>query len=333
MVQLAKALEASGVTLINTGIGWHEARIPTIATCVPRAGFSWVTEKLKAHVGVPLVTTNRINMPDTAEDVLAKGHADVVSMARPLLADPHWVLKAMEGRADEINTCIACNQACLDHTFKGLHASCLVNPYACNETELIAKPAATRKKIAVVGAGPAGLAAATTAAHRGHAVTLFDQADEIGGQFNMAKSIPGKEEFHETLRYFNKQLKLTDVTVRLNTRVSAQQLIEEAFDIVVLATGVVPRTPAIPGIEHRKVLSYIDVLRHGAPVGRKVAIIGAGGIGFDVAEFISHDVSHAAASTSVEAFAEEWGIDLSNEARGGVAGVKPKLPVWRIGCC
>eukprot|EP00277_Geminigera_cryophila_P006971 CAMPEP_0179430524 /NCGR_PEP_ID=MMETSP0799-20121207/15655_1 /TAXON_ID=46947 /ORGANISM="Geminigera cryophila, Strain CCMP2564" /LENGTH=724 /DNA_ID=CAMNT_0021207023 /DNA_START=50 /DNA_END=2224 /DNA_ORIENTATION=+ len=325
-VMLAKALEAAGVTLINTGIGWHEARIPTISTCVPRAGFSWVTEKLKGHVNIPLVTTNRINMPDTAESVLERGHADVVSMARPLLADPHWVLKAMEGRTDEINTCIACNQACLDHTFKGLHASCLVNPYAGNETELIAKKTENKKKIAVVGAGPAGLAAATTAALRGHEVTLFDGAHEIGGQFNMAKSIPGKEEFHETIRYFNKQLKLTDVKVELNTRVSAQDLIAQKFDIVVLATGVVPRMPPIPGIEHKKVLSYVDVLRHGAEVGKTVAIIGAGGIGFDVAEFISHDKAHASSSTNVEAFAKEWGIDMSNEARGGVLGITPQLP-------
>ena len=389
VVSLAKDLETAGATLINTGIGWHEARIPTIATCVPRAGFTWVTEKLKkeSSVGIPLVTTNRINMPDTAEHVLANGHADVVSMARPLLADPHWVKKAMEGRVDEINTCIACNQACLDHTFKGLHASCLVNPYAGNETALISSPASTKKSIAVVGAGPAGLAAATTCAQRGHAVTLFDQASEIGGQFNMAKIIPGKEEFHETIRYFNKQLKLTGVNTQLNTRVSAQDLIDQKFDIVVLATGactglrhaqcvwvsgclcvrylcghvfaraclgepwgggtggawvinggtckldtkastagVVPRQPPIPGIEHKKVLSYIDVLRHGAPVGNKVAIVGAGGIGFDVAEFISHDARHASSSTSVQAFAEEWGVDLTNAARGGVAGLSPKKP-------
>jgi len=237
----------------------------------------------------------------------------------------------MEGRADEINTCIACNQACLDHTFKGLHASCLVNPYAGNETELIAKKTENKKSIAVVGAGPAGLAAATTAAHRGHNVTLFDQSHEIGGQFNMAKAIPGKEEFHETIRYFNKQLKLTDVNVKLNTRVSAQNLIDQKFDIVVLATGVVPRLPPIPGIEHKKVLSYVDVLRHGADVGTKVAIIGAGGIGFDVAEFISHDKTHASSSTNIEAFAKEWGIDMTNEARGGVFGVKPEMPT--LGPC
>eukprot|EP00291_Cryptomonas_curvata_P005241 CAMPEP_0172180300 /NCGR_PEP_ID=MMETSP1050-20130122/17140_1 /TAXON_ID=233186 /ORGANISM="Cryptomonas curvata, Strain CCAP979/52" /LENGTH=675 /DNA_ID=CAMNT_0012853365 /DNA_START=1 /DNA_END=2024 /DNA_ORIENTATION=+ len=334
VVELAKALEAAGVTIINTGIGWHEARIPTIATCVPRAAFSWVTKKLKGHVSIPLVTTNRINSPDVAEQVLAEGHADMVSMARPFLADPHLVRKAEEGRADEINTCIACNQACLDHTFSGIRASCLVNPYACHETELVSKPAARRIRIAVVGAGPAGLAAATTAAGRGHAVTLFDSATEVGGQFNMAKMVPGKEEFYETIRYFKRQLELTGVTVRLGERVEAAALTGGAFDAVVVATGVTPRKLTIPGSDDPKVLSYIDVLRHKAQVGRRVAIIGAGGIGFDVAEFLTtpHHATPAAAAAHATvpgvssldplAFAAEWGIDPANERRGGVAGLK-----------
>uniref|UniRef100_A0A7S0YTD3 Uncharacterized protein n=1 Tax=Hemiselmis tepida TaxID=464990 RepID=A0A7S0YTD3_9CRYP len=327
IVQLARALEAAGVTIINTGIGWHEARVPTIATCVPRAGFAWVTEKLRPLVGVPLCTTNRINTPEVADGVIAGGQADMVSMARPFLADPHFVLKAMEGRADEINSCIGCNQACLDHTFQGIRASCLVNPYACHETELLRAPAKERKRIAVVGAGPAGLAMSTECAMRGHDVTLFDEAGEIGGQFNMAKGIPGKEEFHETIRYFNKLLAKTGVKAQLGARVGTDDL--KGFDIVVLATGVLPRKVTFPGSDHPKVVSYIDVLRHHAPVGKKVAIIGAGGIGFDVAEFITHDASHP--PPSVESFTSEWGIDATNTARGGVEGVQPVKPT--LGPC
>jgi 2,4-dienoyl-CoA reductase (NADPH2) len=319
IVAQARAVEAAGATIINTGIGWHEARIPTIATMVPRAGFSWVTRRLKGEVGVPLVTTNRINTPDIAERVLADGDADMVSMARPLLADADFVNKAADDRADEINVCIACNQACLDHTFSRQVASCLLNPRACRETELNYPPTEQRKRVAVVGAGPAGLAFSCVAAQRGHAVTLFEAADDIGGQFNMAKRIPGKEEFYETLKYYRRQLELTGVEVRLNEKASADDL--EAFDEVVLATGVTPRTPEIEGIGNEKVLSYIDVLRHGAPVGKRVAIIGAGGIGFDVSEFLGQDRVNGPDFPTAEEFAREWGIDLSLEARGGVEGI------------
>ncbi|HEX7770727.1 MAG TPA: NADPH-dependent 2,4-dienoyl-CoA reductase, partial [Dokdonella sp.] len=284
IVTLARKVEAAGATLLNTGIGWHEARVPTIVTSVPRAGFSWVTRRMKSEVGIPLVTTNRINMPAVAERVLADGDADMVSMARPLLADPDWVRKAREDRATDINTCIACNQACLDHVFENKRASCLVNPRACHETELVIHPAATRKRIAVVGAGPAGLACATPLAERGHAVVLFEQADEIGGQFNMAKRIPGKEEFAETLRYYARRIAELGIDLRLGTR--ATPVLLQGFDDVVLATGVTPRDVRIPGAERPEVLSYVDVLKRGAPVGRRVAIIGAGGIGFDVAEFL-----------------------------------------------
>ena len=323
IVTLAKAIEAAGATIINTGIGWHEARIPTIATKVPRAAFTKVTAKLKGEVNIPLCTTNRINTPEVAEQVLAEGDADMVSMARPFLADPEFVNKAAAGRADEINTCIGCNQACLDHTFGGKLTTCLVNPRACYETELNYIPTTAVKKIAVVGAGPAGLAAATVAAERGHSVTLFDAASEIGGQFNVAKRIPGKEEFFETLRYFKRKLETTGVDVRLNTRVSASELIDGGFDEILLATGIVPRTPAIPGVEHAKVISYLDAILQRKPVGPRVAVIGAGGIGFDVSEFITH----AGPSTSLdrEAFWKEWGIDLALEARGGVAGVQPQV--------
>mmetsp|Transcript_25234 Transcript_25234/g.58464 ORF Transcript_25234/g.58464 Transcript_25234/m.58464 type:complete len:714 (-) Transcript_25234:456-2597(-) len=327
IVQLAKGLEAEGVSIINTGIGWHEARVPTIATCVPRAGFTWVTAKLKPLVGVPLCTTNRINTPEVAEGAIADGHADMVSMARPFLADPLFVKKAMEDRADEINSCIGCNQACLDHTFQGIRASCLVNPYACHETELVRAPAAEKKRIAVVGAGPAGLAMSTECAERGHDVTMFDEAAEIGGQFNMAKGIPGKEEFHETIRYFNKMLVKTGVKAQLGRRVGVDDL--KGFDIVVLATGVVPRKVSFPGSSDPKVMSYLDVLRHKKPVGKRVAIIGAGGIGFDVAEFITHDPSHP--PPSVASFTAEWGIDATNTARGGVGGVAPVSPT--LGPC
>lgn len=322
VVQLAKEIEKAGATIINTGIGWHEARIPTIATMVPRAAFTWVTKKLKEEVSVPLCTSNRINMPEVAEQVLASGEADMVSMARPLLADENWVVKAQQNKADEINTCIACNQACLDHTFKNITASCLVNPRACHETELNYLPTTNKKKIAVVGAGPAGLAFSTIAAQRGHEVSLFDADKEIGGQFNMAKKIPGKEEFYETIRYYNKQIQLTGVKLNLNTRVSADDL--KGFDEVIIATGVSARKLNLPGADSPKALSYIDVLRNGAKVGKKVAIIGAGGIGFDVAEYLSHDESHPSFSTSKELYIKEWGIDPNNEVRGGISGVKPE---------
>ncbi|WP_120996384.1 NADPH-dependent 2,4-dienoyl-CoA reductase [Stutzerimonas urumqiensis] len=322
IVQLAKAIELAGATLINTGIGWHEARIPTIATKVPRAAFTKVTAKLRGEVGIPLVTTNRINTPEVAERVIAEGDADMVSMARPFLADPDFVAKAAAGRADEINTCIACNQACLDHTFSGKLTSCLVNPRACHETELNYLPTRQIKRIAVVGAGPAGLSAATVAAERGHEVTLFDSAEEIGGQFNVAKRIPGKEEFHETLRFFRNRIERTGVTLRLGQRVTADTLIEGGFDEIILATGIQPRTPEIPGIDHPMVMGYLDAILGRKPVGRRVAVIGAGGIGFDVSELITHDGQ----STSLdrEAFWKEWGIDLSLEARGGIAGVEPQ---------
>jgi 2,4-dienoyl-CoA reductase (NADPH2) len=320
IVTLAKAIEAAGATLINTGIGWHEARIPTIATKVPRAAFTKVTAKLRGEVKIPLITTNRINTPEVAEQVLAEGDADMVSMARPFLADPDFVNKAAEGRSDEINTCIGCNQACLDHTFGGKLTSCLVNPRACHETELNYIPVAQAKKIAVVGAGPAGLAAATVAAERGHQVTLFDAASEIGGQFNVAKRVPGKEEFFETLRYFKRKLETTGVDLRLNTRVSAAELAKGGFDEVILATGIAPRTPEIPGVEHPKVISYLDAILERKPVGQKVAVIGAGGIGFDVSEFITHQGEST--SLSREAFWKEWGIDRALEARGGIKGIQ-----------
>ncbi|AVN35597.1 FAD-dependent oxidoreductase [Serratia marcescens] len=320
--QLALAVEQAGATLINTGIGWHEARIPTIATMVPRAGFSWVTRKLMGKVGIPLITTNRINDPAVAEQVLAEGCADMVSMARPFLADAAFVQKAAEGRADEINTCIGCNQACLDQIFEGKLTSCLVNPRACRETEMPLTMAEKPKKLAVIGAGPAGLAFATTAASRGHQVTLFDAAEQIGGQFNIAKQIPGKEEFHETLRYFRRQLALREVTVRLGVKVEAADLSE--FDEVILACGIVPRTPDIPGIGHAKVLSYLDVLRDKKPVGQRVAIVGAGGIGFDTAEYLSqHGVS---SSLDQAEFNREWGIDGRLEQRGGLVAQGPQAP-------
>jgi 2,4-dienoyl-CoA reductase (NADPH2) len=322
IVQLAKAIEQAGATIINTGIGWHEARIPTIATKVPRAAFSKVTAKLRGSVGIPLITTNRINTPEIAEQILSEGDADMVSMARPFLADPEFVNKAAAGRADEINTCIGCNQACLDHTFGGKLTTCLVNPRACHETELNYVPTRQLKRIAVIGAGPAGLAAATVAAERGHKVTLFDSASEIGGQFNIAKRVPGKEEFFETLRYFARKLQTTGVEVRLNQRVAVTDLVSAGYDDIILATGIAPRTPAIPGIDNPKVLSYLDVILAREPVGHSVAVIGAGGIGFDVSEFLVHQ----GVSTSLdrEAFWKEWGIDTALQARGGVAGIKPE---------
>jgi 2,4-dienoyl-CoA reductase (NADPH2) len=320
VVLLAKEIEKAGATIINTGIGWHEARIPTIATKVPRAAFTKVTARLKGEVSIPLVTTNRINTPEVAEQVLAEGHADMVSMARPFLADPDFINKAAEGRADEINTCIGCNQACLDHTFSGRLTSCLVNPRACYETELNYIPTTTVKKIAVVGAGPAGLAAATVAAERGHEVTLFDAAAEIGGQFNVAKLIPGKEEFYETLRYFRRRIETTGVQLKLNTRVSSADLTD--FDEVILATGIVPRVPEIPGVDHPRVIGYLDAILQRKPVGQKVAVIGAGGIGFDVSEFICHQGESPSTNTAL--FWKEWGIDPELNARGGIAGVTPQ---------
>ncbi|MBD5804251.1 2,4-dienoyl-CoA reductase [Azoarcus sp. Aa7] len=314
VVALAKAIEAAGATLINTGVGWHEARIPTIATMVPRAAFSWVTRRMKCEVGIPLITSNRINTPEIAEQVLARGDADMVSMARPFLADPDFVVKAASGRGDEINTCIACNQACLDHIFEAKPCTCLVNPVACRETELMISPAQQKKRVAVVGAGPAGMAAAATAAERGHAVTLFEASDRIGGQFNLAKRIPGKEEFAETLRYFGRRLEKAGVDIRLNHRVTTDELAGR-FDTVVLATGIKPRTPDIPGIDHPKVASYIDVITGRKPVGRKVAVIGAGGIGFDVSELLTHaDL----ADDPIEHYRREWGIDSTYAARGGL---------------
>lgn len=323
VVLLAREIEAAGATIINTGIGWHEARIPTIATSVPRGAFTWVTEKVRGAVSVPLVTSNRVNTPEVAEQVLAAGRADMVSMARPFLADPDFVAKASEGRADAINTCIGCNQACLDHVFSGKVTSCLVNPRACHETELPLSPTRTRKRVAVVGAGPAGLACAVTAAERGHAVTLFDAAEEIGGQLNVARRVPGKEEFNETLRYFRTRLAEEKVELRLGAPVGAAEL--DGFDEIVLATGVTPRTPAIPGVDHPSVVSYLDVLRHGAPVGDRVALVGAGGIGFDVAEFLTDGGD--AASLDPEAFFRQWGVDTEYRERGGLGTAeRPKSP-------
>jgi 2,4-dienoyl-CoA reductase (NADPH2) len=328
IVQLAKAIEAAGATLINTGIGWHEARVPTIVTSVPRAAFVGVTRKLKAEVSLPLITTNRINMPAVAERVLADGDADMVSMARPLLADPEWVNKARNQRADRINTCIACNQACLDHVFENKHATCLVNPRACKETELVIAPTAARKRFAVIGAGPAGLAAAATLGERGHAVTLFDQARVIGGQFNMAKRIPGKEEFDETLRYFSNRLSDTGVELKLDTRADVASLKDAGYDAVIVATGVTPRALNIPGSDNPRVLCYLDVLRENKPVGPRVAIIGAGGIGFDVAEYLVEDAPSP--TTDVERWTREWGVDLDMQHRGGLVEAKPEPPARQV---
>ncbi|MGI5249064.1 FAD-dependent oxidoreductase [Actinacidiphila glaucinigra] len=325
VVSLAKEIEAAGATIINTGIGWHEARIPTIATSVPRGAYTWVTKRLMGSVSVPLVTGNRINTPEVAERLLAEGAADMVSMARPMLADPDFVAKAREDRADAINTCIGCNQACLDHTFSGKLTSCLVNPRACHETELVLLPTRLRKSVAVVGAGPAGLACAVAAAERGHVVTLFDAADRIGGQLNIARKVPGKGEFDETLRYFRTRLAEEDVQLRLGTDVTAESLADQGFDEIVLATGVTPRTPEIPGVDHPSVLSYLDVLRDGAPVGERVAVIGAGGIGFDVAEFLTD--GGEGASRDPETYFRRWGVDTQYRAAGGLrAPERPRPP-------
>ncbi len=323
ILQLGKAIEKAGASIINTGIGWHEARVPTIATKVPRAAFTWVTAKFKKELNIPLITSNRINTPEVAEEVLERGDADMISMARPFLADGFFMQKARDGVSDQINTCIGCNQACLDHVFSGKMTSCLVNPRACHETDLIITDATAKKKFAVIGAGPAGLAFATTAANRGHSVTLFDAASEIGGQFNVAKQVPGKEEFFETIRYFNKQIELSDIDLRLNTKVTAADLNAGDFDEVVLATGISPRLPEIEGIDHPSVMNYLDVLKAKKPVGKKVAVIGAGGIGFDVSEYLVH--SGTATSQDIPAFMKEWGVDMTMQARGGIEGVEAQV--------
>ncbi len=323
VIELAQAIEKAGATLINTGIGWHEARIPTIATKVPRAAFTWVSQQLKTAVNIPIITSNRINTPAMAEHVLASGHADMVSMARPFLADPEFMRKAEQNRSDEINTCIGCNQACLDHIFSGKLTSCLVNPRACHETELRLEPVEYAKNIAVLGAGPAGLSFALHAAERGHKVTLFEASPQIGGQFNIAKTIPGKEEFYETIRYFKRQLELQpNIKLVLGYEVKAQELIDHQFDEIVMATGVQPRELDIEGIDHPKVLSYLDVLKNAAHVGPRVAIIGAGGIGFDVAEFLSHHGEST--SLNPQAFYDEWGIDPNYQYEGGLKQPKPQ---------
>ena len=330
VVMLAKGVEKAGATILNTGIGWHEARVPTIATSVPRAAFTWITQKLKSEVSIPLCTTNRINAPEVAEQVLASGHADMISMARPFLADADFVNKAARGQAQDINTCIGCNQACLDHTFKLKTATCLVNPRACHETELNYTPAARKKKIAVVGAGPAGLAASTVAAERGHDVHLFDAASAIGGQFNMAKLIPGKEEFHETLRYFVRKIDSTGVKLHLDTPVTADALLAGGYDEILLATGVTPRRIRIPGMDEHadKVLSYVDVLTGKAKVGARAALIGAGGIGFDVAEFLVHE-GHSPTLDLAE-WMKEWGVADPATVRGGVVRPQPSAPAREV---
>ena len=337
VVSLARAVEAAGATILNTGIGWHEARIPTIATMVPRAAFAWVTRRLKGEVAIPLIATNRINDPATAEALLARGDADMVSMARPFLADPDFVRKAAAGRAEEINTCIGCNQACLDRIFARETATCLVNPYACRESELRLLPATTRKRVAVVGAGPAGMACAATAAERGHAVTLFDSAREIGGQFNLARRIPGKEEFAETLRYFRVRLAKLGVEVRLNHTAGVEDLRE--FEEVVLASGIIPRRPAIPGLDHPKVAGYVEIVEGRRIAGARVAVIGAGGIGFDVAELLTsgapdgHSSEGGADDPAIASFRDEWGIDAAYAARGGLraaAGHASAREVWLL---
>lgn len=330
VIAVAQALEKAGITLLNTGIGWHEARIPTIVTSVPRAAFADYTAEVKKHVTVPVIASNRINMPDTAEEILAQGKADMVQMARPFLADPYWVNKTATNRVDEINTCIACNQACLDHTFKNQRATCLVNPRAAFETELVYVKTAKPKRVAVVGGGVAGMSAATVAAERGHQVTLFEASHEVGGQFNLAKVIPGKEEFHETIRYFKVQLEKTGVEQRLNTQVSREQLEREGFEEVIIATGVVPRALKIQGSDAPNVLSYAEVLR-GAAVGHRVAVIGAGGIGFDVSEFLLKPPHQPQPQPLVE-WRREWGIDAEAHymTEGGLQRAEVEAPVREI---
>ncbi|MET3130115.1 2,4-dienoyl-CoA reductase (NADPH2) [Oxalobacteraceae bacterium GrIS 1.11] len=329
VVTVAKALEQAGVTILNTGFGWHEARVPTIVTSVPRAAFASVAGRLRREVTIPVVASNRINMPFEADAILARGDADLVSMARPFLADPQFVAKAASGRADEINTCIGCNQACLDHTFANKRASCLVNPRACHETELVFRKKAVARKVAVVGAGPAGLSAATAAAQCGHQVTLFDSSDSVGGQFKIAMQIPGKEEFAETIRYFRRQLDLLGVTLKLGHRVTREELLAGGYDDVIVATGIKVRRPPIAGIDHPKVLSYLDVLLHKVPVGKRVAIIGAGGIGFDVGEYLLHDPAHAL-PLALATWAGEWGVDLNANSGGGLVAPQPSEPVRQI---
>jgi 2,4-dienoyl-CoA reductase (NADPH2) len=328
VVQLAKEIEKAGATIINTGIGWHEARVPTIGTMVPRGGFSWVTKRLMGEIKIPLITTNRINTPEVGEKILADGHANMVSMARPFLADSFFVQKAMDNKSDEINTCIGCNQACLDHTFARKTSSCLVNPRACHETELNYIPTKKKKKIAVVGAGPAGLAASTVAAERGHSVDLFEASSQIGGQFNIAKQIPGKEEFYETIRYFDKKIQLTGVHLHLNTKVDVEQLAAGGYDEVIIATGIRPRELTIEGIDHPKVLNYLDVLRDKKHVGKKVAVIGAGGIGFDVSEYLVHQGQST--SLNVKEFLKEWGVDENYKDGGALMKASPEPPAREV---
>jgi len=329
VVTVAKALQQAGVSILNTGYGWHEARVPTIVTSVPRGAFASLAGRLRLEVTIPVVASNRINMPAEAEAILQRGEADMISMARPFLADAQFVVKAAEGRADEINTCIGCNQACLDHTFSNKRASCLVNPRACHETELVYAPAAKKRRVAVVGAGPAGLSAATVAAECGHEVTLFDASDSIGGQFKIAMQVPGKEEFAETIRYFKRKIELTGVKLQLNTRVTREQLLAGGYDDVIVATGIKVRKPPIEGVDHPKVLSYVDVLRDKKPVGKRVAIIGAGGIGFDMGEFLLHDTKHPL-PLALDVWAREWGISFKGDTAGGLVPAANPEPVRQL---
>jgi len=329
VVAVAKALQHAGVSILNTGYGWHEARVPTIVTSVPRGAFASLAGRLRLEVTIPVVASNRINMPAEAEGILQRGEADMISMARPFLADSHFVVKAAEGRTDEINTCIGCNQACLDHTFSNKRASCLVNPRACHETELVYAPAVRKRRVAVVGAGPAGLSASTVAAECGHDVTLFDASDSIGGQFKIAMQVPGKEEFAETIRYFGRKIELTGVKLKLGVRVTREQLLAEGYDDVIVATGIKVRKPPIEGIDHPKVLSYVDVLRDKKPVGKRVAIIGAGGIGFDMGEFLLHDTRHPL-PLALDVWAREWGVSFKGDTPGGLVPAENPEPVRQL---